>query len=86
MQFYHSIHARGEDLEEVLRQAELDEHAASDGTKSKGSTKKAVDAESNPDALDEELEDGEVGDDLPEQGVSSGPHGIIGPQLPHVQI
>lgn len=88
-QFYHSIHARGEDVEEVLRQAELDEinggekleidGVESDRVKSK---RPAILAERD---LQEEMEDGEVDEDESALQGSAATHDVIGPQLPTVQ-
>jgi hypothetical protein len=64
LKFYHSIAARGEDVEEVLRLAELDEdeRAITEGKKGTKAVPVGVELQSNGngDILDDEREDGEV--------------------------
>lgn len=67
--YYHSIHARGEDVEEVLRQAEMAEKTNSKASlKTNGNHVEASASE----GIDAYYEDGEIGDeDLEESKVSA---------------
>jgi hypothetical protein len=95
IKFYHSIVARGEDVEEVLRLAELEEEGGAvtnlNGTKG---TKVVADGSSEPridgrgEVTDEELEDGEVNEDGDvnlasdrDAGGRARKSGIFGPQV-----
>ena len=91
-QFYHSIAARGEDIEEVLRRAEREEdeeefgdgESGENGTVGKGADMKDEEGEKEDGEMEDgELEDGDVedGEVQPDEQRDSG-IGMIGPQLP----
>ncbi|KAL8949453.1 MAG: hypothetical protein Q9222_004440 [Ikaeria aurantiellina] len=66
-QLYHSIHARGERVEDVLKEAEESEDMTLDDTTINGNpSSDAVNGLPHSEDLEDgELEDGQVGDDLP---------------------
>lgn len=67
-EYYHSIHARGEDVEEVLRRAELEEKI---GSKSPANTNGNQVTESAAASMDEEYEDGEIEGEYLEESVAA---------------
>ncbi|KAK5094701.1 hypothetical protein LTR70_003909 [Exophiala xenobiotica] len=89
-EYYHSIHARGEDVDEVLRQAELDEQV----TRGDGADERRDGAEAHMETeMDEDSADeGEIDDDddvatrhkVPDADADAGQDAVrvIGPPLP----
>jgi len=66
-EYYHSIHARGEDVDEVLRQAELDEEKARGDRQQVDVSRDGV--ESNVELDQESADEGEIDDDRNDVGV-----------------
>lgn len=73
VQYYHSIHARGEDVEEVLRQADLQEAANAHATPATNGKSVAVTKDAS---AVEGFEEGEIEDDAGDDSMASAVQGV----------